>query len=294
MYTQVTAAAISIKPKKWDKQNNADKVETFARRAAEEGPDLIVTTEGVLEGYVVMDVIEGRRSSQEMVEIAEPIDGPYIRRFQDLALELNTCLCFGFAERADGDVYNTAVFIDHHGKIRGKHRKVQFAEGTHSSWPFNRMGSTLRAFDTPHGRAGIVICNDRWNPMISRALVLDGAQMLLIPSHGKKSRSQNETVLARGRENGVPIVEANVGVSMIVSKGEIVDYKWGNDRIALGTIDVPAAASTAAARAYELEYLRLQRPEMERRHRETLKRLKGEPNLVKLAGQGELVAGFAE
>ena len=294
MYTQVTTAAISIKPKKWDKEHNADKVETFVRRAAEEGPDLIVTTEGVLEGYVVMDVIEGRRSPEEMVEIAEPIDGPYVRRFQDLAKGLSTCLCFGFAERVNGDVYNSAVFIDHDGEIRGKHQKVQFAEGAHPSRPFNRMGSALRAFDTPHGRVGIVICNDRWNPMIARALVLDGAQMLLIPSYGMKGRSQNETVVARARENGVPIVEANVGVNMIVSKGEIVAYTWGNDRITFGTIDVPAAASTITARTYEGEYLRLQRPEMERRHRETLKRLKGEPNLVELARQGELVADIPE
>lgn len=294
MYTQVTTAAISIKPKKWDKPFNADKVEAFFRRAAEEEPDLIVTTEGVLEGYVVGDVIENPDLAEAMVEIAEPIDGPYIRRFQDLAKELRTCICFGFAERVDGDVYNAAIFIDHEGEIRGKHRKVQFAEGAHPRWHFNRMGDYLRAFDTPHGRAGIVICNDRWNPMIARALVLDGAQMLLIPSYGLKVRIQTETVLARARENGVPIVEANVGVNMIVSKGEIVSYKWGNDQITYGTIDVPAPATTEAARAYEREYLALQGPEMERRYRETLKELRGEPSLSELARKGDLIAAMPE
>ena len=57
---------------------------------------------------------------------------------------------------------------------------------------------------------------------------------------------------------------------------------------------MPAAASTITARTYEREYLRLQRPEMERRHRETLKRLRGKPNLVELARQGELVAEIPE
>ena len=85
MYKQVKVAAISLKPMKWDKPGNADAMERFFREAATHGPDIVLTTEGVLEGYVVMDVVEGRKSAADMLEIAEPIDGPYIRRFQDLA-----------------------------------------------------------------------------------------------------------------------------------------------------------------------------------------------------------------
>src|SRR5207249_5352408 len=64
------------------------------------------------------------------------------------------------------------------------------------------IGRELRAFETPFGRAGFLICNDRWNPMIARTVVLDGARILLIPSYGSKRKSQNEAVLARARENG--------------------------------------------------------------------------------------------
>ena len=214
MYTQVKATAISIKPKKWDKGFNADKVETFFREAAKEKPDVILTTEGVLEGLVSGDVIEHPEMGEAMLDIAEPIDGPYISRFRRLAKELSTCLCFGFAERVGDEVYNAAVFIDQAGEIRGHYHKTQLAEGTGPDWYFNRIGKTIRAFDTPIGRAGILICNDRWNPMIGRTLVLDGAQLLLITSYGMKTKVQNETVLARARENGVPIIEANVGMNV--------------------------------------------------------------------------------
>ena len=158
MYRPIKASAISIKPKKWDKAHNADKVEAFFRKAADESPDLILTTEGVLEGYTVMDVIEGRMPPEAMLEIAEPIDGDYIARFRRLARTLKTCLSFGFAERVAGDVYNTAIFIDAEGEIRGKQHKVQLAEGTHKSWFYNRVGHTLRGFDTPLGRVGFLIC----------------------------------------------------------------------------------------------------------------------------------------
>ena len=157
MYKTIKVTAISLKPTKWDKPGNADAMERFFRKAAEDGPDLILQTEGVLEGYVIMDVIEGRKTADELVETAEPIDGEYIRRFQDLAKELKTCLAFGFAERIGGEVFNAAIFIDTEGEILGRYHKTQLAEGTDESWIFNRVGSTIRAFDTPFGRAGFVI-----------------------------------------------------------------------------------------------------------------------------------------
>ena len=276
MYKTIRASAISFKPAKWDKAGNADRIEAFFVEAARDNPDLIVTTEGALEGYVINDVLERPELEERVYEVAEPIDGPYVRRFQALARRLETCLVFGFAELVGSSVYNTAVFIDNRGEISGKYNKTQFAEGTVDSCRFNCVGKTLRAFDTPVGRVGIVICNDRWNPMITRTLVLDGARLILIPSYGSKTRQQNETVLSRARENGVPIVNANVGMNLIVSKGEIVAYRWGNDVITTAEIEVPAAPSTQAARAYEAEYIALQGPEMERRYEETLKRLRGE------------------
>jgi len=205
-----------------------------------------------------------------MLEIAEPIDGSYIARFRGLARELATCLCFGLAERIGDEVFNCAVFIDQTGQLCGRYHKTQLAEGAHPSWSFNRIGSRLRAFDTPLGRAGMLICNDRSNPRISRALALDGARLLLIPTAGSRKASQNRSVLARGRENGVAVVQANVGMAMLVSKGEMVGYQWGHDRILAGEVEVPVAPSAEAARRAEAEYLELQGPEMRCRYERTV------------------------
>lgn len=290
MFDTVKASAISIKPRKWDRAHNADKLESLFVEASRDGPDLILATEGVLEGYVVMEIIEGRAEPEAMLEVAEPLDGPYVRRFSKLAKTLRTCLAFGFAERVGDEVFNAAIFIDSDGEIRGKYHKTQLAEGTDSSWYFNRAGTAIRAFDTPVGRAGFMICNDRWNPTIARTLVLDGARLLLIPSYGARDRRQNQTVLARARENGVPIVEANVGMNLIISKGEVVAYKWGVDRITTADIDVPSLPSTEAARSLEGQYMDQAPAEMAQRYEETRKRLKGEPNLVHEANYGGLIA----
>ena len=273
MYESVKVAAISYRPVKWDRAANADRMEELFVEAAREKPRMILITEGALEGYVVMEVVEGRASAEDLLEVAEPIDGPYIRRFQKLARTLKTCLAFGFAERMGDEAFNCALFLDQDGEIRGRYHKVQLAEGTHSSWNFNRIGQKLRAFDTPIGRAGFVICNDRWNPDIVRALVLDGARIILIPSYGSKTKEQNQAVLARARENGVPIVEANVGMNLIISKGEICAYQWGNDQITHGVVDIPVAPGAEAARQAEQDYLAAQTPEMERRYQSTLERV---------------------
>ncbi len=278
MYESVEVAAISYRPVKWDKAANADRMEALFVEAARENPRMILTTEGALEGYVVMEIVEGRAPADSMLDVAEPIDGPYIRRFQKLARRLNTCLAFGFAERVGDEAYNCAIFLDQQGDICGRYHKVQLAEGTHSSWHFNRVGHRLRAFDTPIGRAGFVICNDRWNPDIVRALVLDGARIILIPSYGSKTKGQNQAVLARARENGVPIVEANVGMNLIISKGEICAYQWGNDQITHAVVEIPAAACEESARQAEEAYLAAQSPEMEKRYQRTLERVEGLTN----------------
>ena len=273
MYRSVRAAALSIKPKKWDKAANADKLEDFVRQAAAQGAELVVAPEGFLEGYVVMDVIEDPELRADMWEIAEPPDGPCLQRFSKLAQELSIVLCFGYAERRDDGVYNAAIIFGPEGEHCGTYYKTQLAEGSCDDWDFNRLGQSLRAIDTPVGRVGTMICNDRWNPLIARAQVMDGAQALLIPSYGSRSREQNLSVIARARENGVPVVEANVGVNLIVSKGEVAAYVWGTDRISIATIEIPLPPSEANAHSVAQEFMIWRGPEMERRYERTVEKI---------------------
>lgn len=275
MYSRYKVAALSIRPKKWRKAENADKMEAYFRKAARKDPDLIVATEGMLEGYIIMDVIWNRERVPSLFEVAEPLDGPYMKRFRKLARTLKTCLCFGFAERIGREAFNSAVFIDHQGHICGTYHKLSEGCGGHPSWNFWRQGRTVRAFDTPLGRCGMVICSDRWLPIISRTLVLDGAQMILIPTYGSVNKGQNDTVIARARENGVPVVQANAaGNNLIVSKGEISAYEMGVDRITTGFVDVPVTPSPKSARASEREFLAFQKGMERHQYEATIKALK--------------------
>ncbi|MCH2202325.1 MAG: hypothetical protein MK102_10165 [Fuerstiella sp.] len=263
----VRVAAISFVPKKFDLAGNARRLEAAFRQAGQGGAQIAVAPEGVLEGYVVNEIIAGEVDEQRMNDVAVPLDHPVIERFRDLARELKMCLVFGLAERIEDDVYNCAVFIDHFGDISGKYHKMQLAEGYHSSWWFNRLGSRSRAFDTPFGRCGLMICNDRWNPQLARIPVLDGAQFLIIPSMGSRSKAQDEAVLSRGRENGVPVVEANVGVTLVVNDNQITSVDRKDEVITFGEITIASAVrqSPADRDRVEQEFLTWRNQEM--RHR---------------------------
>lgn len=262
MFTTVKVAAINFEPWKWHKAWNAGKLEFLFVEASKRGARLAVAPEGVLEGYVANEVIHFPDLQEEMVAIAEPIDGPYVQRFQKLAQQLKMALVFGMAERRDlRDIYNTALYIDDQGRICSVYHKMQLAEGYDPAWHFNRLGQHIRAFDTPLGRCGLLICNDRWNPVLARTLVLDGARYICIPSYGEKSRKQDLAVLARARENGVPIILANVGRNLLISQGEIVALEPRLDAVTIGNIEIPAPCAPEAARAYEQSFLAA-RPEM--------------------------------
>lgn len=272
----VRVAAISFRPKKFDLAGNADKLEIAFRQAKRGGAEIAVGPEGSLEGYVVNEIIAGECDARKMLDVAIPIDHAVIQRFQQLSDELKLCLVFGFAERIGDDVFNSAVFIDHNGRICGKYHKMQLAEGYDPAWWFNRLGSSSRAFDTPYGRCGLLICNDRRNAALAQILVLDGARFLLIPAFGSNKISQDDVVLSRGLEQGIPVVEANVGVTLIVNNGKIATVDRREDAITFGEITIPPPTASQPERRDKVEqrFLKWREQEMQRRLEKTHKKLR--------------------
>ena len=272
----VRVAAVSFVPVKFDLHGNAERLERAFRRAQAGGAQLAVGPEGALDGYVVNEIIAGEEEAARMRDVAIRVDGPLVQRFQDLARTLEMCLVFGFAERIGENVFNAALFIGDDGTICGKYHKMQFAEGYDPSWWFNRLGGTSRAFETPLGRCGILICNDRWNPQLARIPALDGAQFLVIPSFGSRSRSQDQAVLSRGIENNLPIVEANVGVTLVVDNGQITAVDRDEETITFGTITIPPPTERRPTDRDQLEheFLEWRSEEMQRRYQKTMERLK--------------------
>ncbi|NBJ83609.1 carbon-nitrogen hydrolase family protein [bacterium 1XD42-94] len=88
----------------------------------------------------------------------------------------------------DGSVYNTAYVFDREGHPIAKHRKVHlFDINVRGGQQFKESdtlsaGSSCTVFDTEFGKIGLCICYDFRFPELARRMVLEGAQIILVPA----------------------------------------------------------------------------------------------------------------
>lgn len=122
-------------------------------------------------------------------------------------------------------IANVAYFIGPDGEVLGRYQKKNLwhPERPHLS---TDAESPHAAFDTPWGRMGLLICWDMAFPEAARALVADGARVIVWPSFwtasdcGPRAREMNPSAehlflnsvcAARAIENTCAVVLVNAG-----------------------------------------------------------------------------------
>ncbi|HVE79613.1 MAG TPA: NAD+ synthase [Gemmatimonadaceae bacterium] len=92
----------------------------------------------------------------------------------------------GFYELWQHKLYNSALYAtlgDGDPVIHHVHRKVFLPTyGLFDEERFVERGRDVRAFDTPWGRAAILVCEDAWHSFTGTLAALDGAQVVFISS----------------------------------------------------------------------------------------------------------------
>ena len=145
------------------KKGLADKVERFVRAAAKHGAKMVVTPEFSLVGYPdipgLSEEEDDFQNPQQILQYAETLSGPSVKRFSALAKELDIFLTIGIAERGSGreEVFNTVVVLDSKGKIVTSYRKINLFGLEHK---FLQPGSKRVFWESPWGRVGMMTCCD--------------------------------------------------------------------------------------------------------------------------------------
>ena len=95
-------------------------------------------------------------------------------------------------EQAQGIYYNTAAVIDADGTYLGKYRKTHIPQvkGFWEKFYFRPGNTGYPVFDTAVGKVGVYICYDRHFPEGARALGLNGAELVFIPSATSRGLSE--------------------------------------------------------------------------------------------------------
>ena len=113
-------------------------------------------------------------------------DGETIRRMQAIAKEHEMVLVVPiYEEEITGVYYNTAAVIDADGSYLGKYRKTHIPHCLPAFWEkfyFKPGDLGYPVFDTAVGKIGVYICYDRHFPEGARALGLNGAEIVFVPS----------------------------------------------------------------------------------------------------------------
>ena len=188
------------------------------------------------------------------------LPNPITDSFLDLAREKNVAVIFGFGERAGGHFYNSAAIFDRGGRHLGTYRKAHLpailptnlkgGTGSYEKMYFS-PGGELPVYEMDGVRFGIQICYERKFPEASRALALQGAEIIFMPicaaTYGETKLRDNTWALplqCRAYENGVFVIAANrcgdengrshIGQSMIVNPvGAEIMAQGGRDEPAL-------------------------------------------------------------
>lgn len=113
-------------------------------------------------------------------------DGPTTKLMQEVAKKHSMVIVVPvYEEDMTGVYYNTAAVIDADGKYLGKYRKTHIPHCLPGFWEkfyFKPGNLGYPVFSTAYAKVGVYICYDRHFPEGARALGLNGAEIVFIPS----------------------------------------------------------------------------------------------------------------
>jgi predicted amidohydrolase len=228
----IRAAAVQLNST-GDKERNLRIADRLVRAAADDGAELVVLP----EKFTVLG------SEQQLLDGAEPLDGPAIGWAMEVAREFHLDLVAGsIAERREGNekLGNTCVHVGPDGEVRAVYRKIHMfdveVEGvTYSESATEDPGGDIVVSELAGGvPIGLSVCYDLRFPELFRIMALRGALVFALPSAFTKptGAAHWETLVrARAIENQAFVVAADQTGRHAADKesfgGSMIVDPWG-------------------------------------------------------------------
>ena len=173
----------------------AKRLNVLESKIADRGLDLVVCPELFMGGY---------NPALDYNALAETTDGPFAQGIADIARRHNLAIAYGYPERGDGVVYNSAALIGPDGVLLTNHRKRLPSPGSFEEVTFAN-GPVVSFAELRGWRIAIVICYEVEFPESIRQAAQGGAQLVLVPTAlgADWGVVSERVVLARAFENGV-------------------------------------------------------------------------------------------
>lgn len=175
------------------------------RRAKEMGADIALFPEMWSNGYHIPVNREALK--------AEAVDagGEFVAAFGRLAAELDMAVAVTFLERYEPLPRNTMVLFDRHGENMLTYAKVHTCDFGEECRLTPGDGFSVTELDTAAGivKVGAMICYDREFPESARILMLQGAEIVLVPNACPMEINRLTQLRSRAYENMMGIATCN-------------------------------------------------------------------------------------
>ncbi|RJG05657.1 NAD+ synthase [Noviherbaspirillum cavernae] len=203
----VKVAIAQINSTVGDLAGNRAKIVEFARRAAAEGADIVLTPELSLTGYPPEDLLLREAFYAKTAEAFDALTA-------DLATLNGVHVVVGHPVLQEGKRFNAASVIAD-GKMLGTYRKHDLPNDTvFDEKRYFSSADEPFVFDVKGVRFGINICEDTWSQHAPERARKAGAQVLLVPNgspyHMRKQHLRQEVMRANVMVHGMSLVYANL------------------------------------------------------------------------------------
>ena len=169
---------------------NFSKAAELVRRAAQSGADVIALPETWNVGFF---------PKEELLTLADENAAETREEMGKLAKELSVNIVAGsVAERRGDKVYNTALVFDRAGSCIAEYRKSHLFSPMGEDQYFTAGESRCR-FLLDGVSCGLITCYDIRFPELSRAMALEGMDVLFCVAQWPKVRMEHLNVLTRAR-----------------------------------------------------------------------------------------------
>jgi 5-aminopentanamidase len=233
MLDKVKIGAVQMDPRITHNRENLEIILQRTAIAAGRGANLVVFPECALCGYVFSSRDEAR-------PFMETIPGPSTEKLAAICRQTGVHVIMGLLESDRDRCFNAAVLVGPQGLV-GKYRKNHL--------PFlgidrflDRGDNPFKVYQTPIGNIGMHICYDCSFPESARVMMLQGADILALPTNWPEGRVKvpQFVINTRAYENKVHLVAVNrvgnergarfIGMSKIVNaQGDTIAESAGTE-----------------------------------------------------------------
>ena len=175
------------------------------REAKEMGTDIALFPEMWSSGYRIPATETERR------ELPVAADGEFVRAFREEAEKLRMAVGITYLERYDPLPRNTLSLFDRRGEEVLRYAKVHTCDFDIERQLARGDGFYTAPLETGAGvvQAGAMICFDREFPESARVLMLEGAELVLVPNACPMELNRLSQLRARAFENMMAVATCN-------------------------------------------------------------------------------------